>query len=309
MPAVPDGIGEGGVALASKRLTAAALLLSVALAGLGAGAFEVSMATIQVFEDGSVGVNLTIRVADPPEPVVVESLGEPVYYELVSQGVLQPVVYEDGYFNGTVFGEEAFLYYVTTDLTVKNGSLWTLSIDLPWPARIALPGDALILGSDPSPEIDIEGDTVYLVYGPGRVTVSYVILPAEALATEAPPPPTGTKVEEAGDAAPAAGGGAGLNTALLLLAGSALAVLAAVLALRRRRGSVEASTTLEELDDRDRAIIEAVRRLGEASSSDLIEATGIPKTPLYRRLGKLVDMGYLESFERAGKRYYRVKKG
>ncbi|MEB3859759.1 MAG: winged helix-turn-helix transcriptional regulator, partial [Desulfurococcales archaeon] len=211
------------------------------------------------------------------------------------------------------------LYYVTADPTTKNGSLWILELDLPWPARIALPRDALILSVDPQPGVSIEGDTVYLVYEPGRVRVSYVIVPVEVIATESPGQPPGETATETpatipppGDeeASPVDGLAAEMPSWVPLLLGGAVAVasLAFLLLRRGRSGAPEAVVGSSGLDERDQAIIEAVRRLGEATSSELMEATGIPKTPLYRRLGKLVDMGYLESFERAGKRYYRVKK-
>ncbi|MCE4613049.1 MAG: winged helix-turn-helix transcriptional regulator [Desulfurococcales archaeon] len=283
--------------------------------------FEVSSVTIVLYEDGSAAVNVTLRVQDPPAEITVRALGDPIYFELVSEGVFQPVFYQGGFFNGTVFGEEAFLYYVTSELTSKNGSIWMFSAELPWPARVALPREALVLAVSPQPRIVIEGDTVYLAYEPGRISITYVIVPLETDAktptgvpTETTPPITGTSPAVTGtDESPRADGGAlaGVPVSPLLVLAIAAVVAGLVLLSRlRRRGvlAVELDLGGGELDERDRAIIEAVRRLGEATTHEIMEATGIPKTPLYRRLSKLVDMGYLESYERAGRRRYRLKK-
>ncbi|MEM0340632.1 MAG: winged helix-turn-helix transcriptional regulator [Acidilobaceae archaeon] len=62
-----------------------------------------------------------------------------------------------------------------------------------------------------------------------------------------------------------------------------------------------------ELDDRDKAIIETLREQGEATVAELQQKTGIPKTPLYRRLKKLEEMGLIEPRETGGARKYRLK--
>jgi len=66
--------------------------------------------------------------------------------------------------------------------------------------------------------------------------------------------------------------------------------------------------SLIELDERDKLIINVIKRLGEVPAQKIMEETGIPKTPLYRRLKKLEKAGIIESVLRSGKTYYRVKK-
>ena len=84
-----------------------------------------------------------------------------------------------------------------------------------------------------------------------------------------------------------------------------VAAVGAYLALSRRGGAGPA----ESLDDRDAAILSALAKMGgEATASDLISATGIPKTPMYRRLAKLVRLGYLEEGTRGGVKVYRCKR-
>lgn len=65
---------------------------------------------------------------------------------------------------------------------------------------------------------------------------------------------------------------------------------------------------LEELDERDKLIINVLTKHGELSVQKIMEKTGIPKTPLYRRLKKLEKMGLIEPNVRSGKTYYRVKR-
>ncbi len=63
-----------------------------------------------------------------------------------------------------------------------------------------------------------------------------------------------------------------------------------------------------ELDERDQAILDALKRLGDATASMLVKETGIPKSPLYRRLKRLEEAGMVESRRVKGKTYYRLKK-
>ena len=61
------------------------------------------------------------------------------------------------------------------------------------------------------------------------------------------------------------------------------------------------------MDDRDRAILAALSRLGEATAADIVRETGLPKTPVYRRLRRLEELGYVESRRVAGTVRYRVR--
>ncbi|ESQ24599.1 MAG: IclR helix-turn-helix domain [uncultured Acidilobus sp. OSP8] len=90
----------------------------------------------------------------------------------------------------------------------------------------------------------------------------------------------------------------------IIVVGAAAGAAAAV--LRRRGGAGPA----EALDDRDRAILSAISRLGgEATASQVMNETNIPKSPLYRRLDKLVRLGYLEEVMKGNTKVYRCKRG
>ncbi|WP_148679345.1 ArsR family transcriptional regulator [Aeropyrum pernix] len=84
----------------------------------------------------------------------------------------------------------------------------------------------------------------------------------------------------------------------IALASLVAGAIAAVSAYRVRKGvdlEVEASI---ELDEGDREIIEALCSEPK-TSGELISATRIQKTPLFRKLNKLVELGVV-SYKRVG---------
>ena len=164
---------------------------------------------------------------------------------------------------------------------------------------MTLPGEALIVSVEPRDfGVRLVNNTLHLVFKPGStVRVEYTLVPA----TQPAPPP--------GQAAPTT-----TPTTWLLLALGALALLAVAgaLLLRARRGAsrlVEVATVEEVLDERDRLILETLKNMGEATAPALQKATGIPKTPLYRKLEKLEKLGLVESEWRSGTKVYRLRRG
>ena len=62
------------------------------------------------------------------------------------------------------------------------------------------------------------------------------------------------------------------------------------------------------LADRDRVIVEAVKK-GANTLSEIVRATGLPKTTVYRRVKRLVKEGYLVERREGGKVWYEVTDG
>jgi uncharacterized membrane protein len=95
---------------------------------------------------------------------------------------------------------------------------------------------------------------------------------------------------------------------LLLIAGVVVATGLAVVLIARRRGrGATAAQAPAELDYRDEQIIEALRSLGgRATAQELMRKTGIPKTPLYRRLSRLEEAGLIKSSRVRGVTYYHL---
>lgn len=137
--------------------------------------------------------------------------------------------------------------------------------------------------------VRLVNNTLHLVFKPGSaVRVEYTLIPT----TQPAPPP--------GQEAPT-------MWLLLVLGALALLAVAGALLLRARRtasGLVEVATVEEVLDERDRLILETLKNMGEATAPTMQKATGILKTPLYRKLEK---MGLMESEWRGGAKVYKVK--
>jgi len=63
----------------------------------------------------------------------------------------------------------------------------------------------------------------------------------------------------------------------------------------------------EVIDERDKIVLEAIKN-GATTLSEIISKTGLPKATAYRRVKKLVGLGYVEEVRERGKVYYKFKK-
>ncbi|AOL17727.1 transcriptional regulator [Sulfolobus sp. A20] len=61
------------------------------------------------------------------------------------------------------------------------------------------------------------------------------------------------------------------------------------------------------LDERDTIVLEAIK-MGTNTLADIIRQTGLPKSTAYRRVKKLVKLGYIEEVREEGKIRYVLKK-
>ena len=70
------------------------------------------------------------------------------------------------------------------------------------------------------------------------------------------------------------------------------------------------SSTIDKIDALDREILRVIERIGkgDASVSRIQELTGLPKTTLWRRLRKLVRLGYIEIYRVGRKSIIRAKR-
>lgn len=65
----------------------------------------------------------------------------------------------------------------------------------------------------------------------------------------------------------------------------------------------EETITQAELNDRDLAVLNAIKA-GASTLSEIMKATNLPKTTTYRRVKKLVSLGYVQEIRKNGKIYY-----
>ncbi|MQL56236.1 helix-turn-helix transcriptional regulator [Acidianus ambivalens] len=83
--------------------------------------------------------------------------------------------------------------------------------------------------------------------------------------------------------------------------------------IRRNKRTKEEGEKEEEiqigLDERDKVVLDAIKKSGGTSTlSELVKQTNLPKTTVYRRLKRLVAMGYVEEVREKGKVRYVLKK-
>jgi DNA-binding transcriptional ArsR family regulator len=256
---------------------------------------------VRVYADGGVMLEYRLSVDVAPASITLSVPRDAVYVSVSDGGDPAPYHYDEarGLLSFTTFSGRVAVRVYSLGLTSKEGAIWRLqlgAVDLE--TLLALPGEALVVSVEPRDfGVRLVNNTLHLVFKPGStVRVEYTLVPA---AQPAPQP---------GQVAPAT-----TPTTWLLLALGALALLAVAgaLLLRARRGAsrlVEVATVEEVLDERDRLILETLKNAGEATAPALQKATGIPKTPLYRKLEKLEKLGLVESEWRGGAKVYKISK-
>ncbi|BAB66089.1 helix-turn-helix transcriptional regulator [Sulfurisphaera tokodaii] len=102
---------------------------------------------------------------------------------------------------------------------------------------------------------------------------------------------------------------------LLLIADIVLISLIVYFFLRRRKEARKVESAEEEnaelvtdvLDERDKLVLNALKD-GSFTLAEIIRKTGLPKATAYRRLKKLVKLGYVEEVRERGKIRYVLKK-
>lgn len=249
-------------------------------------------------------VNETIDVLEAPVDLTIRLLGPPLYvFATDSDGVPLPVNYNDTHASMTVYstGEIAISYY-TLNLTSKTGDTWTLTLDTICTTIILLPENSVPVSMEPTPSPAIIGNATGFEF-PSNTTIKieYYVLPSQFIPTN-----TGQiTITETTTETTLTGRGIQFYYIIIILI--ILIFLYFIYKWRRPSGEEKTPpTTTSRLDDRDQKIIEALKSK-PLSAPELMHATGIPKTPLYRRLKKLVDEGIIEYYEEKGVRKYRLR--
>ncbi len=242
--------------------------------------------------DGSVEVSQIIQDINPNENLTIPLLGNPIYIEAVSNNIPQPLEIRDNSVLIVTASNELKIRYITNDLTNKTGEEWTLSYKSPWNTGVILPEEAIVLEVNPETfDVDIINNTAVLVFPPGTVTIKYMIIPGVA------EPPS------SGNYPPLVSGDVFIYILLVLLV-----IGAAIILIRSLRSRRKIKIEKHVLDERDGQIIKVLEDYGELTAKEIMEKTGIPKTPLYRRLKRLVKQGYLEQKTLSGVTYFSLKR-
>jgi len=256
--------------------------------------FTVQYVDVYLYKDGSVKIQYYI-FTDPLENISIPLPREPFYIEIY--GGLGPVTYE--YRGGVVTFispfEEVIVDLYFNDLTGKEGGIWFFEVNIEYPYTVILPERVVLLDiSREDYQLTFRNNSLAILLGGGYVRIEYVLPPSTPAGDESPPQ---------------GGSGDVFMPSLELISLGLIMVLAAVstyLYIRRRKGG-DQDILDEILDERDDAILKALERR-PMTAQELIEFTGIPKSPLYRRLSKLEKMGFVEKARLGGKRVYRLRR-
>ncbi|MBS7628555.1 hypothetical protein KEJ23_01020 [Candidatus Bathyarchaeota archaeon] len=200
--------------------------------------------------------------------IVTDGAGRLVQYEQLEDNLL---IY--------TLGEEMILLeYDTSSLTLKEGPVWTLRLDLPVQGIVQLPENSTVIYLSSLPNsIEARGSSPVLNLAQGSWEVSYVMpLPATGKAPSTFTPSSTGEFPRILDIAP-------------IVSFGVLAIVLAALYMRRVRRS--GGGDLSPLDHR---ILEFIRsRGGKVFESEIRDELGLPKTSLWRRVWRLERMGYL----------------
>jgi len=263
--------------------------------------YTVASTILVVNVDGSVDVIQTLRYFNPGENISLPLIGDPIYIEVTSSGVPQPIEIQDGeLLIVEPLGDEISIRYVVTDLTNKTGDEWVLAFKVPWDVGVILPNEAMVLEVAPDDfDVGVVNDTVVLLFHQGEVRIKYILIHVYS-----------GQETQGGATSPASsvqilGVVASLIPGLIVLTIVAFMTYLASKLLRRRRG---VDIVKSSLDDRDEQIINLLKSHGELTAKEIMYKTGIPKTPLYRRLKKLVKLGLLERRVERGVIYYKIRR-
>ncbi len=281
-----------------KWLICLFLLITIVFSARYVYAYSIESTIIKVYDDGSVMITQILSSTSPPEEISIELLGSPVYIEANSDGTPIPVEVSDGVAYLTVPSEKAILTYMVTDLTNKVGEDWVLSFSSPYPVTVILSDNMMMYEITPENfDVTIINETVAFVFQPGQIEIKYVLVPQMPGGTGPPSPPE-----------PSLSTGFFMGMWPILLAlGVLLAIIVIYFAFKKQQSKRESEDIYSLLDNRDNRILTTLSKYGELTARELIEKTSIPKTPLYRRLRKLVELGLVESVTRSGVVYYRIK--
>jgi len=171
--------------------------------------------------------------------------------------------------------------YVTELAELQNG-VYVAEFYNPYETlTIVLPSNAVVLEVSKLEYMLKTGNSYRLVFAEGHVRVVYMFLEY--------------------------GPSQGWGTLWVVVGGmSVVGAVAAYALFRILRKKVKVSRVLEVLDERDRAIIEVLKS-GPKTPQELIKVTDMSKATFYRRIKRLIELGYVEQVKKEGRVFYKLR--
>ncbi len=261
---------------------------------------------VEVQIDGGTWIYENITVSNAPANITVPLQAPPlILYAEDVDGVPLPVSYTNTTATITAYDSGIIsLKYYTLNLTSKTGSLWALKFTAPCDTLILLPRDAIPVSTTPQPApVVYKGEPALKFSKNTNIIIKYYIIPGGLTGESTPTKNYSTTPQNKPTIS--------TNLATIIVIIIIIAGAGGLLYTQRtgRKQVKESKPEIEttRLDERDRAILEALKHK-PMTALELQQNTGIPKTPLYRRLRKLIEEGLIEYYEEEGVRVYRLKK-
>lgn len=214
------------------------------------------------------------------------------------------------------------LIYVSLVSRPVGDNAWVTQLHLPLSTLIILPENSYIKQVTPLPRDILKiNNRLALLMDKGDVTISYVLSSPQTITTT-PFTSTSTPSIQPGDSLTTA---SSITTSILttqtttteaaeskanyvlIIALVAIAFLVIFILLSRRRVNKTDHDIETYLDDRDKAIINYIKEKGSATPTEIMEATGIPKSAFYRRINRLEKLGIIEIIDLGTKKVYKIK--
>jgi len=247
---------------------------------------------IEVNVDGSTTIYYELYVPNPPQDVSIMLPDEPIYFAVYVNGSETPAYYEAGRISFYAVASNIDIEVLSNGLTRKDGFKWFFQVDMPYSFKLILPRNTIILNiSTQDFTVSVEPDgRPSLLLPKGEISIVYTFPPAS--------------VEEGGESTPI---GNEFNIIPIVIILGVLLIALLYLYRRKSGNPIEVEILEGDIDDRDKMILEVLKG-GMKTAQQIMDETGIPKSPLYRRLNKLEKMGYIASTRKSGVKYFYLKK-
>ena len=274
------------------------LLSGISFANGQAPDFELIERDIMVYRDGVVMVveefrvnqslvqaNVDLLSAGASSILVVDQAKAPLAFDVAGQSITIHTLGAAG----------ARLEYQTSDLTKKEGAVWTLKFNTQSRANLTLPEQATITFLNAIPEvISVSGARPMLILGTGAWEISYTLPVVVAQVTPAPQqgqPPAQNPPQQS----PQPAGQLPDNQLPMILVPVVAATVGAgafLIYRNRRSSSIDLDVRLRPEEEQLLKFLAENNR--KALESDLRKKFVLPKTSMWRMAKRLERMGYVK---------------
>ncbi|WP_457753063.1 helix-turn-helix transcriptional regulator [Thermococcus sp.] len=241
--------------------------------------FTVSELELTIYRDGYVEVSYQIIPSDYAVQISVPLLGENYENLIVEDENGNPLNFEISANSVVIYVDDAQLIklsYYTPDLTSKHGLVWTLNVSSPYPFKIVLPQNAIVVDLSDIP-LSISANIISMP--PGNQSISYTL---------------GYGVEKASQ-----------NWVYYLII-SVLVISAVFIGIKLtsrrppksikidREAFLKKMENFDLNDEEKSALLYILEKGGRASQAEVRNALGLPKTTAWRMFKRLEKQGLVK---------------